>query len=437
MRNATVDTNRRILLIDGDAPRQAEFRRCLSTPASAPQGATIEFALQVAEHGSAALFQVQQAVIDLQPFAAVFVDGSLAAPCDALTTVARLWRVDPELQVVLSAADGELPLDQVIRELGTTDRWLLMRKPLRPADVQSLALAATERWNANHHARNEIDRLESWMIDAQRVLHILEQSQDALQNAHIESQLRVGELAQQLRQRTAETIATRDVTVLTLAKLAESRDPETGEHLERMRDYAQIIAEYLSHKGPFARQIDARFLEDLYRSSPLHDIGKVGVPDSVLLKPGRLTVEEFEVMKRHTLIGAEALRQVACQASYAGFLDMAVAIARHHHERYDGTGYPDGLVGDGIPLAARIVALADVFDALTSVRVYKDAVDPDVTRTLIEEQAGRHFDPAVVAAMGACYDRFLEVYHTRGARPAPLAVATGSLSSAGLQAAAS
>jgi len=399
MRNAIVENNRRILLIDGDAPRQAEFRRCLSTPVIAPQGVTIEFALEVAEQGSAALFQVQQAVINLQPFAAVFVDGSLAAPCDALTTVARLWRVDPELQVVLYAADGELPLDRVIGQLGPSDRWLLMRKPLRPADLQSLALAVTERWNADHHARNEIDRLESWMIDAQRVLHILEQSHDALQNAHIESQLQVSELAQQLRQRTAETIATRDVTVLTLAKLAESRDPETGEHLERMRDYAQIIAEYLSHKEPFARQIDARFLEDLYRSSPLHDIGKVGVPDSVLLKPGRLTVEEFEVMKRHTLIGAEALRQVACQASYAGFLDMAVAIARHHHERYDGSGYPDGLSDEEIPLASRITLTCDAYSAMVSDRPYRKAMDVDVARQELSANAGTQFDPTVVEAL--------------------------------------
>lgn len=212
-----------------------------------------------------------------------------------------------------------------------------------------------------------------------------------------------------VQQRTAEVVATRDVAVFALAKLADSRDPDTGEHLERMRNYSRILAEQLGREGPYVDQIDERFIEDIYRSSPLHDIGKVGILDAILLKPGRLTEEEFEDMKQHSAIGAEALQQAVEQSKCGSFLDMGIDIARHHHERFNGTGYPDGLAGDAIPLSARIVALADVFDALTSERVYKSAIGPDVAKGMIEEEKGQHFDPAIVEAFLARYDEFLEV----------------------------
>ncbi|HYW79116.1 MAG TPA: HD domain-containing phosphohydrolase [Thermoguttaceae bacterium] len=202
---------------------------------------------------------------------------------------------------------------------------------------------------------------------------------------------------------------TRDMAVFVLAKLADSRDPETGEHLERMREYCRILAERLSREGPYTEQIDRDFLDDLYRSSPLHDIGKVGIPDSILLKPGRLSRDEFEVMKGHAEIGAKALKEAVTQSHCGHFLAMARDIARHHHERYNGSGYPDGLAGNAIPMAARIVALADVFDALTSERVYKAAYDPEIARAMIEEESGEHFDPAIVDAFRACYEDFVKV----------------------------
>lgn len=212
-----------------------------------------------------------------------------------------------------------------------------------------------------------------------------------------------------LAARADEVAATRDVAVFALAKLAESRDPETGEHLERLRSYSQILAEQLQVSGPYCDMIDEVFLEDLYRSSPLHDIGKVGIPDAILRKPGRLTPDEFEIMKQHTTIGAEALESAMHRSGGGGFLRMAVDIARHHHERFDGAGYPCGLRRDDIPLAARIVALADVYDALTSVRVYKDAIAPEVARNMILEQEGKHFDPAVIEAFEIRFPQFVQV----------------------------
>ncbi len=212
-------------------------------------------------------------------------------------------------------------------------------------------------------------------------------------------------------QRTAQIVGMRDLTIFALAKLAESRDPETGAHLERIRNYARILAEQLSMQGPYTAQIDDAFIGDIYRCSPLHDIGKVGIPDAILLKAGRLTREEFEVMKRHTVIGAETLDQAARQACGCGhFLIMAREVARHHHERFNGSGYPDGLAGDEIPLAARIVSLADVYDALTTRRVYKEAFTHETAWSIIEEGRGTQFDPAVYDAFVARREDFLAAH---------------------------
>ncbi len=242
-----------------------------------------------------------------------------------------------------------------------------------------------------------------------RVQFRLRSSLAQLWSAHAQIQEFNVELERLVQQRTAEVVATRDVAIFALAKLAESRDSETGEHLDRMRNYCRILAEELGRVGPYAEQIDETFVEDIFRSSPLHDIGKVGIPDSVLLKPGRLTADEFEIMKGHAAIGAEALRQAAAHSTCGSFLGMAIEVARHHHERFDGSGYPDALFGLDIPLAARIVALADVFDALTSARVYKSAYNPEVAKVMIEEAEGTHFDPAIVEAYRARYDDFLSV----------------------------
>ena len=205
------------------------------------------------------------------------------------------------------------------------------------------------------------------------------------------------------------SLETRDVAIFAMAKLAESRDPETGAHLERVQNYSRVIAQQLPAMGRYADVIDAEFVRLLYSTSPLHDIGKVGIPDSVLLKPGRLSDREFEIMKTHTSIGAQTLDAAMAKFPKTPFLRMARDIAASHHERFDGTGYPDKLAGDRIPLAARIVALADVYDALTSKRVYKDAFAHDIAHGIITKEAGSHFDPAVVDAFLAAEQAFVAV----------------------------
>ena len=232
--------------------------------------------------------------------------------------------------------------------------------------------------------------------DAQRKLTI---AKDQLE-------IYAGELEELVSVRTKQLTATQDMAVFALAHVADSRDPETGEHLQRMRRYAQLLADELADNGPYAAIVDRQFLEDLYRSSPLHDIGKVAVPDSILQKPGRLTPEEFEEMKKHVVVGGQTLEMARDRIGRGTFMDMATDIARYHHERFDGTGYCAALRGREIPLSARIVALADVYDALTSRRVYKPSYSPDAAREIIVRDSDSHFDPVIVDAFLARFDDF-------------------------------
>ena len=198
------------------------------------------------------------------------------------------------------------------------------------------------------------------------------------------------------------------------ARLAAFRDTETGEHLQRMRRYAATLANAMATRAPYDEEIDDAFIQDIYNFSPLHDIGKVGIPDRVLLKPGRLTKDEFEIMKQHTIIGAEALREAeaeACRLSHPLF-GRAINIAAYHHERYDGTGYPEGLSGTEIPLCARIVAVADVFDALTSPRRYKSVYSFERAVEIVVAGSGTHFEPGIVDCFCSSLDEFRLIYDT-------------------------
>lgn len=218
------------------------------------------------------------------------------------------------------------------------------------------------------------------------------------------------------------TLESRNLLIFSLAKLAESRDPETGEHLERIREYCRMIATHLAGRPEFQNVVDGDYVQSLYLTSPLHDIGKVGIPDAVLLKPGRLNTEEFEAMKTHTTIGAETLSAALEHHPDAEFLLMARDIALTHHERFDGTGYPNGLRGQEIPLCGRIVALADVYDALRTKRVYKEAFPHDVARSIIVGGSGLHFDPTVIEAFIENEQGFLAI-HDRYADGMPAATA--------------
>jgi len=214
------------------------------------------------------------------------------------------------------------------------------------------------------------------------------------------------------RLRTARRILSlesRDVTIFALAKLAESREPNMESHLERTRAYAQSLARDLAAHGQFPDEIDGEFIRLIYLTSPLHDIGKMSIPDSILLKPGRLDDHEFDMMKRHTLQGAQTLDEALKEFPEASFLRMARDLALYHHEKFDGTGYPEGRSGEHIPLVARIFAVADVYDALVCQRVYKNAYRHDIAKKILLKEENAHFDPKVLQAFLRCEDRFRQI----------------------------
>ncbi len=198
-----------------------------------------------------------------------------------------------------------------------------------------------------------------------------------------------------------------------LAKLAESRDPETGDHLIRMSLYSYILAKELYDDGIYQGEYKSSYPRHVYHFAPMHDIGKVGIEDSILLKPGKLTSDEWVEMRKHPVIGADVLRRCESQVNQAGYsmFKIGIEIAEGHHEKYDGSGYPYQRKGEEIPLSARIVALADVFDALTSRRPYKEAWPVDKALKLIDEESGKHFDPDVVKAFKSALPKIMEVYN--------------------------
>ncbi len=224
-------------------------------------------------------------------------------------------------------------------------------------------------------------------------------------------------LEAEVSRRMEENERIQTVSVRALAHLAETRDPETGFHILRTQGYVRLLAEKLQHHSRFAATLDATYIKSLAQSAPLHDIGKVGIPDAILQKPGKLTGQEWEIMKTHAKLGSDAIEQAEKDIDQpVEFLALAKEIARWHHERWDGKGYPDGLSGEAIPLSARLMALADVFDALISKRVYKEAMSLEETRAIIAAERGHQFDPDVTDAFLAGFAEFAAIaaYHRDG-----------------------
>ncbi len=197
-----------------------------------------------------------------------------------------------------------------------------------------------------------------------------------------------------------------EAIIFGLARLAEHRDQDTGFHLERIRNYCKVFASTLHHHDDFKHIVTEDFIETIYRTAPLHDIGKVGIPDYILLKPGKLTTIEFEIMKSHTVIGYQTLESIRRQYGEMDFLNMGIEITYCHHERYDGKGYPRGLAGNEIPLSAQILSFADVYDALTTERVYKDAFSHEDALKIMKMEQGQHFNPKLFDIFWEIADEF-------------------------------
>jgi putative two-component system response regulator len=230
----------------------------------------------------------------------------------------------------------------------------------------------------------------------------LRQAQDDLKQFNSRLQEMVAKQVEEIAQ-------SQHAMIFALAKLSHTRDDDTGLHLERVQHLCKILAKELAENDQFSAEVTPVFIDAIYHASPLHDVGKVGIIDSILLKPGKLSEEEFLVMKTHTTIGAATLEAVQRQYPNNAFIEMGIDIARHHHEKWDGSGYPDRLAGETIPLSARIMALVDVYDALRARRPYKEPFSHDRALTIIREESGRMFDPQIVQAFWPVQEQFDQV----------------------------
>jgi len=289
--------------------------------------------------------------------------------------VMRRLRDDPATRdipvIFITAMDQQT--DQVRGfALGAVD---YIPKPIQPQVVEARVMAHLELKRARDHLKSENDWLEA-----------------------------------EVQRRMSENELTQTVSIRALAHLAEIRDPETGNHILRTQSYVHLLATLLSGHPRFAAHMTERVIEILTKSAPLHDIGKVGIPDTILLKPGRLTPDEWAIMQTHAYLGAQAIELAERDAAApVEFLRLAKEIAHWHHEKWDGSGYPDGLAGEAIPVSSRVMALADVFDALISTRTYKPAMAYDKARLIIAEGRGSHFDPDMADVFLAHFEAFVAI----------------------------
>ncbi len=349
-------------------------------------------------------------------------------------------RVAPSGTRALQVADSEPRPDIVLLDVMMPDMdgyEVLRRLRAHPATrdipvifVTAMDSADDEEYGITLGAVDYITKpIKPAVVLARVRAHLeLKQARDLLRNQNLY-------LEAEIERRMHDNQLIQDVSIRALAGLAETRDTETGNHIRRTQDYVEILARTLRQNPRYARQLHPAMIRMIVKAAPLHDIGKVGIADHILLKPGKLTAEEFEIMKTHCRIGGDAIdlamRGELDDEEYAtvgahfvpgcgveaqdwdqidhiplGFLAMAKDIALYHHERWDGGGYPEGLAGADIPLAARIMALSDVFDALTSERVYKPAYSLERAAAMITEGRGKHFDPDIVDAFLSRLDAF-------------------------------
>ena len=301
------------------------------------------------------------------------------------------------LDIMMPGMDGYEVLRHLQRDTRTSDIPVIFLSALgeESDEEHGLAVGAADYLNKPIRPLVALARVRT-QIEARRAREMARRENSAL--------------TEELGRRMTESLLARKVGLRALTHLAELRDPETGNHILRTQGYVQELAQTLRGHPKHAAALDDRMIELLTESAPLHDIGKVGIPDSILLKPGPLTSEEWAVMRTHTTIGAKAIEMAERDTHHqVDFLWIAKEIALSHHERWDGEGYPHRLSGDCIPLSARIMAVADVFDALISPRVYKRAMGFDEAWNIISADSGTRFDPDVVDAFRECFDRLVSI----------------------------
>ena len=301
------------------------------------------------------------------------------------------------LDVMMPVLDGYAVLERLIENSNTKDIPVIF--------VTAMAEVVDEERGLLLGAVDYITKPIKPILVQARIRTQLEakRSRDGLKN---QNALLEAEVARRL----AENNLTQQVSIRALAHLAETRDPETGNHIRRTQGYVHQLAIWLRRHPKFAVTLSEHSIDLLVRSAQLHDIGKVGIPDHILLKPGKLTADEMIIMQTHAKLGSDAIEQAELDIEMPlEFLSLAKEIAHWHHEKWDGSGYPDGLIGEAIPVSARLMAVADVFDALISPRVYKKAMPYQEAHDIIAAGRGKHFDPDVVDAFLAGFDNFVSI----------------------------
>jgi putative two-component system response regulator len=316
------------------------------------------------------------------------------------------------LDVMMTGIDGFEVCRRLKATPGTRDIPVLFLTSLESAadEAEGLSIGAEDFIHKPFSPPVVLARIQTHLqlANARRALKL---RNDDLEQLVAERTREVVRKSDELILRSREVMATQEATITAFCSLAEARDNETGNHIRRTQNYVRVLAGHLRSHPRFADELNDETIELLYKSAPLHDIGKVAIPDAILNKPGKLTADEWVIMRRHTEFGRDAILQA--EAEFAGtsvcFLRLAREIAYGHHERWDGTGYPQGLAGEAIPMSARLMAVADVYDALISKRVYKPAFPHERAIDMIIEERGTHFDPAVVDALAAVADELASI----------------------------
>lgn len=323
-------------------------------------------------------------------------DYEVAVATDGPTALDMAARFRPDLillDLMMPGMDGYAVLERLKADAATADIPVLLVSAL--CDVhdkaRGFALGAVDYVTKPFEVEELQARVRTHLLLVQTQRQLREHNHN---------------LERLVRERTRELVRIQQATIESMAALAEYRDPETGEHIQRVQLYVERLAQLARRWPGYAAVIDDAFLESLVLSSPLHDIGKVGIPDAILLKPGPLSAEEFEAMKRHTVLGREVICRAEKKLGPIPFLQVAKDVACYHHEKWDGTGYPEGLAGEAIPLAARIMAIADVYDALICRRVYKPPFPHSQAVAIIAQGRGTHFDPVLTDAFCAEHEAF-------------------------------
>jgi len=367
VKETTADSRvRRILVVDDTSSIHDDFDSLLAPDALSTNDELSDLESQVggeqvsttpgqptydlghAYQGQEALEKVQRAVVRGQAYDLAFVDLRMPPGWDGLETVEQLWQVDPDLQIVICSAWSDYSWQEIGARLGRSDQVLILKKPFDAAEAAQMATTMTEK----RHLKRVQD----------------EYTQD---------------LEKQVRSRTAAVMRAHEETIHLLIRASIHRDSETGNHIKRVGLYSARLA--------MVAGLEQSEVDLIRLAAPMHDVGKIGIPDSVLRKPGALTPEERRIMETHTTLGAEML-----SGSESPVLCKAKEIALCHHERWDGQGYPNGIVADSIPLAARIVAVADVYDALTQDRIYRRAMPEPQVLEILQDGRGSHFDPKLI-----------------------------------------